>query len=320
MNLRAAALGSAKHCDHLGIEEAVEAVRSADRMVWVDVQTAASPEAHELLVERMGFHELAVEDALNEGERPSLQEQEDTLFLAVPALQNGRLGDPLVEVAFFLREKALVTVEAERVKVLNEWYDRWSRRPERLGHHPAYLLHALLDGVVDQYFPVLDELEEKIDDMGDALFEGDADNVKDLLQLKRQVLNIRRRLSPVREVLNSLLRRDLDLIPDDARVYFQDVYDHVARLLETADIHRDTVTSLLDVHLSTVSNNLNQVVKKMTVFSTVLMSMALVAGIYGMNFEHIPELHWRYGYLFSYVLMALVGGGVLGGFRIAKWI
>ncbi|RYG34867.1 magnesium/cobalt transporter CorA, partial [bacterium] len=314
MEFRAAALKTATRCDRVSPEEAARLLHESKEMVWVDIVSEDTPEARELLIEKFGFHELAVEDALRQDERPGVQDFEDTLFFVMPALQDG-----IVEVGFFLTEKALVTVASKPLKVVEDWFTRWEKRPARLDH-PSYLAHAIVDAIVDGFFPLLDDLEDQADALGDRVFEGDTSNLRELLHIKRKLIELRRALVPARDVLNQLLRRDVGTIPEEARIYFQDVFDHSLRLVEAVDVQRDTLTSLLDVHLSAVSNNLSQVVKKMTVFSTVLMTMALVAGVYGMNFERIPELHWAWGYPFAIFLMFALGGFVILGFRIAKWL
>jgi len=303
----------------LAVPEAIDAVKSGDRPVWLDMQVHDREAAKHVLQDVLGFHELAVEDALSTNERPTLQEFKDALFLVVPAfVKNG--ADVFEEVAFFMRRNALVTVTLGPVPPLDKWFERWTDRPERVGTHPAFLLHLLIDAIVDDYFPALEYLEDAIDDLGDRIFAGDTTQVKDLLHFKKKLLELRRRLTPIRDVLNALQRHDLIAIPAEVRPYLQDVYDHVVRLTELAEINRETVASFLDVHLSTVSNNLNIVVKKMTVVSTVLMVMAIVSGIYGMNFDHMPELHWANGYYFALTLMAVLAGLVVVVFKVIRWI
>jgi magnesium transporter len=314
--IRAAALLEGTQCQSLSTDEAVVRLRDGEHPLWLDVQFANAEVANSFLTKQLGFHELAVEDALSTHERPSLQEFGEQLFLVVPAID----GNEFVEVAFFLMEKSLVTVASRPLRVLDQWFDRWTDHPQRLGSHPAHLMHALIDGIIDDYFPMVDNLEDEIDEVGDNIFRGETDHVAEILMLKRKLLEVRRRLIPVRDIMNGLLRRDLAHIPDSARPYFQDVYDHTLRVTEQADINRETLASLLDVHLSTVSNNLNEIVKKMTVVSTILMSAALVAGIYGMNFEHMPELKWAIGYPMSLLAMVVIAVVELVVFRLIRWI
>lgn len=320
LQLRAARLETASTCSEIGLEDAVRAVREPGKPVWVDVVVRDHDAGQELLETRMGFHELAVEDALSDRERPALQEYEETVFLVVPAAVRDGEKERYVEIGFFLSPHALVTVSREPAPILDAMYDRWRARPGRLAHSPANLLHAIVDDVVDGYFVVMDDIEDRIEALGDTLFEGEEGQLPKIVDLKRRLLKLRRIVAPVRDVMNSLLRRDLVAVPDEARRYFQDVMDHVLRIGETVDSFRDALTSMVDIHLSNVSNNLNKIVQRMTVVATVLASMTLVAGVYGMNFDHMPELHWRYGYPFSIVLMLASGAFVVFVFRRLRWV
>lgn len=303
----------------LDIDAAVAAVQEGgDDLVWVHVEVSLLEAALPLLKDRLGFHELAIEDALSDQERPALLEYPDELFLVAPALERRSGQERYHEVAFFLRAHALVTVCAEPCPVIEVEMARWERRPGPGGG--STLLHRLLDALVDEYFPAIDVIEDEVEDLAERVFNGDTGQVRSMLGLKRRLLEVRRRMGPLRDVLNGLLRHDLDVIEPEIRPYLQDVFDHALRVVELVEINRETMASLLDVHLSTVSNNLNNVVKKMTVISTMLMSAALVAGVYGMNFERMPELKWMYGYPFALGLMVVVQVLVVVAFRWKKWI
>jgi magnesium transporter len=184
----------------------------------------------------------------------------------------------------------------------------------------GYLVFALLDSILDDYFPRLDAIEDRVDEISDRIYEGDTHRMRDLLMIKRQMLHMRRRLGPFRDVMNSLLRRELDFVTDPVAPYFHDLFDNTLRLTELVDTNRDALTGLLDIHLSTVSNNLNQVMKKMTVISTVLMSSALIAGVYGMNFKDMPELGWKYGYAYCIGLMIVSSLAILWQFKRKDWL
>ena len=320
LSVRAARVGEDGHCGELGLDDAIRAVREPGKPVWVDVVARDDDAARDLLEERMGFHELAVEDALSDKERPTLQEFDETVFLVVPAAMKDGDAERYVEIGFFLMPHALVTVSRESAPILSALFDRWKKHPGHLADSTANLLHAILDDIVDGYFELIDNIDDEVEDLGDTLFEGQEGRLEEIVRLKRRLMKLRRIISPVRDVMNSLLRRDLDAIPDEARRYFQDVMDHVLRIAETVDNLRDALASMVDIHLSNVSNNLNIVLKKMTVLATVLSSMTLVAGIYGMNFEHMPELHWFFGYPFSLLLMLGLAGALIVVFKRIRWL
>lgn len=287
---------------------ALETFSRGEGMVWVDVEAREANAALQLLTERFGFHPLAVEDALSPYERPALQRYDGVLFLVAHAVHQQDGEESYQEVGFFLGEHFLVTVHTEPVPLIDHWLARWTAQPERVGKTFAHLLHMLLDAIVDEYFPIGDTLEEKADDLEDAIFTGNSRvQVADILQVKRRLLELRQHITPLRDILNALLRRDVELIPDEVVPYLQDVYDHTLRIAELADLNRDILAGVLDAHLSVVSNRLNEVMRILTVISTILMSAALIAGIYGMNFAHMPELQWKAGYPFAGAMMVLVG-------------
>lgn len=301
-------------------DSAISKVQDPNRLTWLHVSYEEPEDASIYLEQKLGFHELAVEDSLNEYERPTLHEYDDHLFLSAARVQSTNGEEHYQEVGFFLTNSALVTVSQGASPIVEAWQKRWEKSPNQIGRHPAELMHSILDAIVDEYYVVADQMEDEVDDLIENIYRGDNSQLVSLLQLKRRLIQLRRRITPMRDIFNGLLRRDVIIIPADSRPYFQDIYDHTLRLTELVDICRDTLTSALDVHLSTVSNNLNNVMKKMTVISTVLMSGALIAGIYGMNFRYMPELYQRWGYPFALLLMVVAGLGILGLFRWKKWI
>lgn len=172
------------------------------------------------------------------------------------------------------------------------------QNPEYLRSEPSFLLYLLLDALVDDYFPAMDALDVAIDEVEMAIYESeDAPDFKPAVAIKKRLLLLRQAVSPLRDILNELLRIDNpNLISPETRIFYQDVYDHTLRLVEQVDLHRDIMGGVMDILMSQTSNRLNQVMKTLTGISTILMSAALISGIYGMNFKNMPELNWRNGY------------------------
>ena len=321
LSLRAAHVrDGGRTCEDLDLDSAVRAVREPGTPLWIDVVAHDVERTREILQNRMGLHELAVEDALSDQERPTLQEFDDFVFLVVPAVLRDGHDERYVEIGFFLNDHALVTVSREAIPLLDKWFERWRTRPGRLVRSPAYLLHALVDALVDGFFAVSDDIEDGVEEIGDALFTGHAAGLEEIVALKRRLMKLRRAVTPTRDVLSAILRGDMDEFPDDSDRYFQDVADHIVHVAETIDALRDALASMVGIHLSVVSQGLNVILKKMAVLATVLATMTLVAGIYGMNFDRMPELHWRYGYAFSYAVMFGLGGLVVWAFKRVRWI
>jgi magnesium transporter len=289
-------------------------------LAWVHVLAHDPAAAATFLSAEFGFHELQIEDALTPGERPHLHENGAQLFFTAPSIYVSGERVYFAEVGFFLTAGRLVTVASEPVKMVKEQKDRICSRAEREVRDVSELTYRIIDQIVDDYYPAMDMLEDRADQMESDVFGGRVVPIKDLLRVKRRLLEIRRRLSPFRDILNGLLRHDLPIIKARDRTYYQDVYDHVLRVLEHVDLSRDILASILDANLATVSNRLNQIMRIMTVISTVLMSVAVVSGIYGMNFRFMPETQWPWGYPAAIVLMAGIALFELWLFKKKGWL
>lgn len=289
-------------------------------LTWIHLQSHDPIATRELLIGKLGFHELEVEDALTEGERPHLHESDDHLFFTAPSINVEGVRVNFVEVGFYISKTQLVTITTQAVPLLDAWCQRMCQRESKTLKDSSRLAYVLLDAIVDDYYPAMDMLEDHAEELEQAVFGGRVVPIKDLLRLKRRLLEVRRRLTPLRDILNGLLRHDVTFLSKADRPYYQDIYDHVLRVLEHADLNRDILASILDANLTTTSNRLNQIMRVMTVLATILMSVGLVAGIYGMNFKHMPELNWAFGYPASLLLMAIIASFELWLFRRKGWI
>ncbi|MFN9853098.1 MAG: magnesium/cobalt transporter CorA, partial [Planctomycetota bacterium] len=189
-----------------------------------------------------------------------------------------------------------------------------------------YLLHSLLDAVIDSYFPAIDKIVEQVDALELEIIESvESNQMQKVHELRGQLLAIRRAIRPHREMVNELIRDPKPTISPETRVHLRDCYDHVIQVIDTVDTYRELTSDLRDFYLSSVSNNMNEVMKVLTIISTIFIPLSFIAGVYGMNFSYnspwkMPELYWRYGYLFALGLMALVAGALLVYFRRRRWI
>ena len=228
------------------------------------------------------------------------------------------------ELDIFVGINYLITVHTEFIRELDEVAQRWKRNGTLLDKGVGILLYSLLDTIVDRYFPVSDELVDQAEELEDRLF-ADTETVRerqltlDLLALKKQFLTFRRIATPERDVLNVLTSRDSPFFSEHIILYFRDVSDHITRLADTLDLYRDQLSTIMDANLSVVSNDLNKVMRTLTAMSIILMFDSLLAGIYGMNFENMPELKWYYGYFGLLAFMAVVSILLLLYFRRLKW-
>jgi magnesium transporter len=325
-------------------------LRDLTRTTWLDIRRDPNAEDIAILREVFGFHPLALEDALHVrhpakvdifGRNMSLIDGDagakstdldddgtpklcgDHYFLIVYTAHwdAERRRTSLQPLSIFVGRNYIVTLHRGVLDDIEDTVRRWRAPDGPLGDSTGALLHALLDTVVDGYFPVLDRIADQLQRLEDAIFEDfDEGLIREIFRLKKDSLRIRRALAPMRDILNTLLRRDVPVFDSADLVYFRDVYEHVIRHIESVDIDRDLLTGVLDSFLSMQSNRLNQVVKVLTVGSIVLMSVTLIAGIYGMNFEHMPELRWTYGYAWALGLMVAIAIGLVALFRRMKWL
>lgn len=296
-------------------------LRDKDAVLWVDV---ADPTAEEIakVGKEFGFHPLALEDVAHGDQRPKLDLYDGYRFIVFYGLTLDTIRCHSHEINIFFSERYLVTFHDSYMSIVGKIGERWQAAPEAVSEHEAaFLLYSLLDSLVDGYYPVLDEIAERADHIEEAIIVGGRPALQgDILQLRRDLLMIRRVAGPERDVLNELVRRDQPFFSQDEIVYFQDVYDHLLRVTEMVDISRDVLSGLLDANLSMVSYQLGVLVKRLTSFSIILMSMTLIAGVYGMNFVYMPELDWKLGYPFAVGLMALIAFVEFLVFRRIDWL
>ena len=295
---------------------------NTDYVLWVDVTNPSEAE-FQCLEKQFGFHHLAMEDCRNAHQRPKIEDYHGYYFLV---LYDARLSADekqleLQEIDIFLAKNYVVTVHREDYPALREVESQWRNWTDLAEHGGGLLAYLILDVVVDRYFPILDSISDRIDAMEDALFEAtDTAEIEEIFQIKKQLLKMRRAISPLREALNTLLRREQPIFAREMQYYFQDVYDHIIRVADMIDITRDLLSSTVDIYLSVQSNRMNMVMKRMTAVSTILMTMAIIPGIYGMNFARMPELQWFNGYYWALGLMLLVGSAEVIFFRRIKWL
>lgn len=300
------------------------------QLLWVDV---VDPQSADIawLERTFGFHHLALEDVVRRHQRPKLDEYPGYYFGALYAVRlqpNGRRVTTS-ELQFFWGRTYLVTIHSEpfpeiddlaqraRSGVLAPIVNADSRHLEI-----ADLAYRLIDALVDGYFPAVDSLAEWTEDIEEQMFtrQRSPETLQLIFGLKKDLINLRKVIAPSREVINILLRRDHALFGDAFYAYFQDVYDHTVRVLDSLDTYRDLLGSALDTYLSIVSNDVSLTVKRMTAVTAILMVNGLVAGIYGMNFDGMPELKWEYGYAWALGLMVAATLALWIVFKRIRWL
>jgi magnesium transporter len=295
----------------------------AGRSIWVDVENPTEEETREL-VDVCGFHHLTVEDALTPVQLPKLEEFAGYLFLLFRGLRPTEEGLELdgYKLAAYLGPGFLVTVHRRPIAACREVSKLVVERDLTMESQMDRVLHALVDRMMDEILPILDRSEERLEEIEEEIFSGAPQQqvLHELLHVKRQLLTIRRLVAPQREMLGRLARRDLPYIEERTSHYFRDVYDHAARMEETTIILTDLASGALEAHLSVSSNRLNEIVKVLTIFSAIWMPLTFLAGVYGMNFEFLPELKLRWFYPSLWGLWILITAGMLYFFRRRRWI
>lgn len=293
-----------------------------DKIVWADVSDPTSEDFIELAKE-FSFHPLSIEDCQKPHQRPKIEEYKGYYFIVLYEAELVGAHDHLElrELNIFLGRNFLVTVHTRPVRAIETAGRLWQEWLDRAEHGSGLLAYLLIDAVVDDYMPLLDLLSERMDDLEDQIFgEFNPTSIEEIFRIKKQLLHLRRSITPLRDVFNTLLRREQPIFARETHVYFQDVFDHIIRTADSIDNLRDLLSSTMDAYLSMSGNRMNVIMKRLTSISTILMSATLIAGVYGMNFELMPELHWKYGYSFALLSMLAVSLAVYLYLKKINWL
>ncbi|MEO5999911.1 MAG: magnesium/cobalt transporter CorA [Chitinophagaceae bacterium] len=284
---------------NIEISKISEMLEQKDKFVWVGLHEP-DEELLKQVQEEFGLHDLAIEDAHNAHQRPKLESYGDTIFIVLRTAQMNFKEHHIDfgETHFFLGNNFIVNVRHGSTLSYKEVRSRCESTPELLGKGPAFALYAVMDSIVDQYFPVIEALEQELVQVEEEIFgkKPTRGTTQRIYELKRELLEVKRVITPLIDICNRLVRFDIKLIPDDTRPYFRDVYDHAYRINEMLDYTRDLVTAALEANFSLTSISQSEVSKKFAGWAAIIGVPTMIAGIYGMNFEDMPELHWEYSY------------------------
>lgn len=307
------------------VDPSPEAVRpwldNHESVMWVDLKEPTAAEAEPILG-AFGFHPLAIEDALGHVEHPKIDDYGTYLYVVMQGIDlcsNDELQ--VQEIDFFLGANYLVTVHHAPVHCIETMWERAMRDGRFLQRGADGLAHAVIDLLVDDLMPVLDSLDATIEQLEDRILANPSHDVlARTMDIKRATLRLRRTVVPQREVAYRLSRDESELVRPKTRLYFRDVYDHLVRVVDINEALRDVVAGALEIYLTVVSNRMNEVIKVLTLVTTICMPITLVTGLYGMNFRFMPELEWRYGYLVAIAVMLVMTAGMAWWFRRRGWM
>jgi len=291
---------------------------------WLNIDGSHEVDHLEELGTSLKIHPLVLEDILNTNQRPKLEDYDEYLFIEMNMLAwNQELSRVDAEqISLLVGENYLVTFQEHEKDVFEPLRKRLREGMGRLTRGgPDYLAYSLIDAVVDNYFIILENLGEQIENLEDELVtDPDPGTLHAIHDLKRELIFLRKSVWPLREVISSLERSDSDLIQDSTAIYLRDVYDHIALIIDTVETFREMASGMLDIYLSSVSNRMNEVMKVLTIISTVFIPLSFVVGLYGMNFKFMPELSWKWGYPMVWGVILVVVTGMMLYFRRKKWL
>lgn len=301
-------------------KKVVEAWNEKEGITWIHLVADDKPQSKIFLTAELGLSELEVDDALSEVDRVAFHDLAGWVFFSIPAIVLEEDDERYIELGVFVFPHGLVSVSKSDCQVVGSICQHVTTSHFATSPSSTAILHLILDAIVDEYFPAADRLQEALANLEDQIFEANAAlSVREGLGLKKRLLAFRKRVSPIREAINALLRRD-DLVAPSLWPYFHDVYDHSLRLVELADLGRDIFASIMDAQLTITSNRLNESMRFMTVVATILMSVTLIASVYGMNFKGMPEIDSPWGYPAAIVAMIVIGLAEWAAFRKKGWV
>jgi magnesium transporter len=297
-------------------------------VIWLNVSGLGTHAVLEEIGRTFRIHPLVLEDVVNVGQRPKTETYDDELFLVL-RMPRGAMPLHTEQVSFFLGKGHVLTFQEEMGDCFDPVRERIrAGRPRLRGGGPDYLLYALLDAVIDAYFPLIGAYADRIVELEAVLLDDDTADpaVGELFDLKRDLASIRRMVRPLREAVSELLRSESPLVTRDTELFLRDAYDHALQLMELAEMQHEQAAALIDIHRTNAQNRMNEVMKVLTIIATLFIPLSFVAGLYGMNFDpgasrwNMPELGWAYGYPALLTVMALIVIGMLFYFRRKGWL
>lgn len=306
------------------LEQLPEILNAKKKVLWIDIDGLHEVGILEKVGAMFGIHKLTLEDILNVDQRPKMEVFDDYIFAVLKMIQCPNPESDIIEeqISFILKDDVLVTFQEKKGDVFQYVRERIIEYKGNIRKRGSdYLLYALLDAVIDNYFLVLENVGEKIDIIeARAMNNPDTETLNNLYLQRREMAELRRTIYPLREVIGGFDKYAEHKISAETKPFMRDLYENTIQVIETLEVFRDMSSGVLDLYMNSLSNKMNNVMKVLTIISTIFIPLSFVAGVYGMNFDHMPELHWRYGYFYVLAGMATATIGMLFYFRWKKWI
>lgn len=310
--------------EHFTAADLPELLKDESAVIWIDMESPTADD-EQILLDVFKFHPLTVEDCRENRHYPKIEEFDGYIYFIVHGVTADISPDRFntIELDGFLGPNYVITYHHAMFRSINNVKQLLRTTPIACQRGPAFLLHQILDQIVDFYSPVLDDFDDRIDRLEQDIFalkRPNSEILTDIMALKRSVLRLRRISGKQMDILHRMSRGEFVLIPNDMRPFYRDVYDHLIRVVDLSESYRDLISGSLDAYLSVVSNRMNEIMKVLTIFSAIMLPLTFIAGVYGMNFDNMPELHSRYGYFAVIVVMLVVAVGMLMFFKRRGWI
>lgn len=292
-------------------------------VIWIDTDEQGT-QVSDFLRDHLHIHPLAIEDIFEEQVIPKVEDYGDYLYIVMQGIHRDSQDiDSLltVDIDIAFGQNWIFTHHGFPMRSVDAVREELKRNPRVLQRGPAYVAHGIVDHLTDHYRPVADQFDDELDWIDKAVLEDPSrETLARVFVLKRALMRLRRVTAYQREILQRLSRGEFELIPERALPFFRDVYDHFARIADVTDNYREQISSAIEVHVSMVANRTNDIMKVLAIISTIMLPLTFIAGVYGMNFEYMPELKWAYGYPWALLLMAITAGAFLAYFRRKRWI
>lgn len=306
------------------LADLLPAISASELVTWINVDGLHDEALVENLCTHLGIHRLTMEDILSVGQRTKLEEYADYVHVVLRMFDVDTTDDTIdgEQLSFLLKNNILLTFQERKGDVFDIIRTRIREEKGIIRKKKAdYLLYSLLDTVVDQYFLTLENFSEKIEELEFALLENpNKETLNEIYELRRESLNLRRCVYPMREMISRFEKLEEPLINKETKIYVRDLYDHTIQIIETVEVFREMVIGLLELYMNSVSNKLNEIMKVLTIMSSIFIPLTFVVGVYGMNFDNMPILHYKYGYYGVWVIMVLIFVAMVIYFKRKKWL
>jgi magnesium transporter len=300
--------------------------KDSPSVTWIDIDSIQHADVLDKIGKHFDIHPLIMEDIANATERSKLEDFDDYIYIVMKMLSVSNAHDEVQQeqVSIILGSKYVITFQEDEKKgdVFDPIRERIRNCKGRIRKEGAdYLAYRLVDSIVDNYFMIIERIGDRVETLEEELIANPStETLHSIYELKRDLIFLHRSVWPLREVISRLQRGEYPLIRESTRTYLKDVYDHTIQVIETVETYRDMISGMLDIYLSSISHRTNEIMKVLTIICTIFTPLTFLAGVYGMNFEFFPEIKWRFGYLYFWILISVISGFILYYFRRRKWI